>query len=119
MSSHNIQRLSEDIKREISAGIPELKDHRVAHGLVTVTRCELTGDMSYCKVYISCLGGNTQDAVECLKSASGFFKRRINSRIKMRKLPEFVFTADNSLDYYEKISGIIDTLPKKEDKFEN
>ena len=29
----------------------------------------------------------------------------------MRKMPEITFVADNSLDYYEKISNIITNLP--------
>lgn len=121
MANHNIQRLSEDVKREIAAALPELKDSRVASGLVTITHCEITSDMSYCKVYISCLNGeeSTAKAVDCLKSAQGFFKRRINARIKMRKIPELIFMPDNSLDYYDKISKLIDELPPPNTNGEN
>ncbi|MDR1753854.1 MAG: 30S ribosome-binding factor RbfA [Eubacterium sp.] len=121
MPNHNIQRLSEDIKREISIAIPELKDSRITDGLVTITRCELTNDMSYCKIHVSCFGGKEYPdaAISCLMSSSGFFKRRINGRIKMRKIPELLFVPDNSLDYYEKISDIIDNLSKREKEDEN
>lgn len=113
MANHNIARLTEDVKREISAAIPQLKDKNIANGLVTVTDVEITNDLSYCKVYVSALGGveNTEKAVEALQKAEGFFKKRINARIKMRKLPEITFIADNSLDYYEKINNIITNLP--------
>ena len=116
MANFNISRLSEDIKREISVALRDIKDSRIANGLVSVSHCELTNDLSYCKVYISSLEGGekTADAVECLKTAQGFFKKRINQRIKMRKIPELIFLPDNSLDYYEHISEMLDKLPKRE-----
>lgn len=125
MANHNIARLTEDVKREISTAMTQLKDKRVASGLVTVTDVEITNDLSYCKVYVSALGGGekTEEAITALQKAEGFFKRRINARIKMRKMPEITFVADNSLDYYEKISNIITKLPpmrgEAEEKAEN
>lgn len=117
MANFNISRLSEDVKREISVALRDIKDSRISNGLVSVSHCELTNDLSYCKVYISSLEGGekTEDAVECLKAAAGFFKKRINQRIKMRKIPELIFLPDNSLDYYEHISEVISKLPKRED----
>lgn len=117
MANHNIQRLAEDIKREISVAMTQMKDKNITGGLVTVTGVDLTNDLSYCKVYVSALGGGekTENAVNALQKAEGFFKKRINARIKMHKLPEITFIADNSLDYYDKISGILSKLsPSKE-----
>ena len=113
MANHNIARLTEDVKREISTAMTQLKDNHIANGLVTVTDVEITNDLSYCKVYVSALGGGekTEEAVNALQKAEGFFKKRINARIKMRKMPEITFVADKSLDYYEKINNIITKLP--------
>ena len=114
MANHNLNRLTEDIKREISSALPEIKDKRISGEIVSVSHIELTSDLSYCKVYISVLGNErkTNEAVECLEKAAGFFVKRINSRIKMRKMPKLIFLPDNSQEYYEKISRIIDELPK-------
>ena len=113
MANFNIDRLSEDIKREISVAVRDIKDPRVAGKLVSITGCSLTSDMSYCKLYVSCMGSEakTDKAVAALTDASGSFKRRINQRIKMRKLPELIFLPDNSLDYYSHIEKIIESLP--------
>ncbi len=118
MANFNIERLNEDVKREISVALRDVKDSRISNGLVSVSHCELTNDMSYCKVYISSLEGGekTEAAVERLKAASGFFKKRINQRIKMRKIPELIFLPDNSLDYYDHISEVISKLPKKSEE---
>ena len=106
--SKNLQRLEEDVKREISVTMRDV----VTDGIVSVSRCELSNDLSYCKVFISTFEGGekTVQAAEELKTKAGLFKKQINARIRMRKIPELIFIPDNSLDYYDKISGIIDEL---------
>ena len=118
MANFNTARLAEDIKREISTAMRDIKDSTVAKAMVGVSRCELTSDLSFCKVYITTLNGGetTKTAAEHLKKAEGFFKRRINERVKMRKLPQLIFVADNSMDYYEHISEVISKLPKPADE---
>ncbi len=114
MANFNISRLSEDIKREISAAVSGVKDPRVSKNFVTVTHCAVTSDLSYCKVHIACLGGEdkTNEAVKGMTAASGYFKKRIASRIRIRKMPELIFLPDNSLEYSEHIEDIIAHLPK-------
>lgn len=114
MANFNIKRLNEDIKREISAAVGGVKDPRVAKNFVTVTHCEVTNDLSYCKVHIACLGGEgrTAKAVEGMTAASGYFKKRIASAIRVRKIPELIFLPDNSLEYAAHIEEIISKLPK-------
>lgn len=114
MANYNIGRLSEDIKRELSTALRDIKDSRIRDWLVSISNVDLTSDLSYCKVYVVCLEGGekTEAAVEILKKASGFFKKKINARIKMRKIPELIFVPDNSLDYYEHIDNVLKGLPK-------
>lgn len=114
MANFNIKRLNEDIRRELSAAVGGVKDPRVADGFVTITHCELTNDMSYCKVGVACMGGEdrTAKAVEGMTAASGYFKKCLAARIRMRKIPELIFQADNSLEYSEHIENIIANLPK-------
>ena len=49
MANHKIGRLSEDIKREISALFRELKDPRIS-SLLSVIRCEVSGCLSHCEM---------------------------------------------------------------------
>lgn len=114
MANFNLKRLSEDIKREISAAVSGVKDPRVSKNFVTVTHVELTSDLSYCKVHIACLGGEgrTSKAVEGMTAASGYFKKTIAARVRMRKMPELIFLPDNSLEYSAHIEEILSKLPK-------
>lgn len=121
MPNHNLGRLTEDIKREISTSMTQLTDKRISEGFVTVTHVDLTSDLSYCKVMVSVMGGEekTDEIIGVLQKAEGFFKKKINARIKMRKMPEIIFIADNSLDYYEKIDKIISKLPPVREESES
>ena len=55
MAGYRIDRVSEDIKREIIAVIRELKDPRVMDKMLTVVRVEVSSDASYANVYISAM----------------------------------------------------------------
>jgi ribosome-binding factor A len=124
MSKINMQRLEEDVRRELAAAMFDVKDPRANAATLTVTRCALTRDMSYCKVYIARFGltqGDTdvKTAVKVLEGASGFFKKRLNDRLKMHKMPQLIFIADDSAENYERITGIINSFTPAADSGEN
>lgn len=98
MANFKNNRLAEDIKREMTAILRELKDPRI-DPMLTVVRTELSGDMSWCKVYVSSFDGmeKARESVDGLKSAGGFIRRELFHRLKMRKSPELKFIADDSI----------------------
>ena len=51
MAGYRIDRISEDIKREIVAVMRELKDPRVQGKLLTVVKVEVSSDASFAKVF--------------------------------------------------------------------
>ena len=115
-------RLSEDIKREISGLIrEEIKDPRVSGGLISVVRTELSGDNSYCKVYISSIDGEeaAKTAVKGLVSASGMMKRHISNALHLKKCPELKFIADNSIEHSAEIAGILEKIEYKQENNDN
>lgn len=111
MANFKLSRTEEDIKREMTAIMRELKDPRIAP-MLTVVRTELSGDMSYCKIYVSCLDGmeKTKQSVKGLVSAQGFIKRELFHRLKMRKCPELHFIADDSIAHSAEINKKLNEL---------
>ena len=102
MASYKSGRMSEDIRRIISAKMRELKDPRIGGGeMLTVVRCEVASDGSFCKVYISSLEGfdKAKQAVKGFESASGYLKREISNVLGLRKAPDLKFVADDSAEY--------------------
>ena len=56
MASHRHDRLTEDIRRELTDIFRMLKDPRIT-GMISIVKVDLSGDQSYCKVYISAMEG--------------------------------------------------------------
>ena len=112
MPSHRMGRTTEDIRRELTAIFRELKDPRVQQGLISIVRVEVTNDLSHSTVYVSAMQGLEQanTAVAGLKSASGFIRRELGRRLKLRHVPELHFLATNSIEYSANISKILNDL---------
>ena len=89
----------------------ELKDPRIS-GMLTVVKVEVSGDLSYAKIYISAMEGLEQakSSVKGLDSAKGYIRKQLGSRLHLRKSPELKFIADNSIekgmDLFEKIKEL-------------
>ncbi len=115
---HRIERTTEDVKRELTAIFRELKDPRVANTFLSIVRVEVTNDLSYCTVQVSAIEGleRAKEAVKGLKSASGFIRRELGHRLKLRHVPELIFNATDSIEYSAKISGILSGLDIKSDE---
>lgn len=112
MAGHRIERTTEDIKRELTAVFRELKDPRVTKSFLSVVRVEVTNDLSYCTVKVSAMEGldAAKQAVKGLKSASGYIRRELGRRLRLRHVPELIFEATDSIEYSANISRILNSL---------
>ncbi|MFC1699131.1 30S ribosome-binding factor RbfA [Candidatus Omnitrophota bacterium] len=116
MSSARLERVAEQIKKEISVILQEeLNDPRI--GFVTLTKVELTPDLRQAKVYFSHLGSEKElkDTQVGLKRSAGFIRRLIGQRIRIRYTPEIIFKLDQNIEHGIQISEILDKI-KEQDK---
>ena len=118
MNSHKLGRTTEDIKRELTAVFRELKDPRVNACFLSIVRVEVTNDLSYCTVYISALEGidAAKNAAKGLRSAAGYIRRELGLRLRLRHVPELIFTPTDSIEYSAEISRILHRLDIKEEQ---
>lgn len=108
-------RISEEIKRELSDIIRNgIKDPRLPD-FVSITSVRVTKDLRYAKVFVSVLGDESkkQDAMAALKHAAGFIRHEIGQRINIRFTPEFTFTLDDSIEKGMYLSKLIDQTVKQ------
>ena len=111
MASNKIGRINDDIQRVLAAKLRDVKDPRVQQGMISVTRVETTGDLRYCKVWLSVLGlENEKEFRKGLKSASGWLRRELGAVLDLRYTPELVFEVDHSIEYGAHISEMINSL---------
>lgn len=103
------------LKKEISSIIhDEIKDPRL--GFVTITRVELTPDLRFAKAFFSVLGKPEDYAKtkQALDSSSGFIRRLVSQRIRLRFAPEISFREDHSSEYSAKIEKILNEIKERE-----
>ena len=101
MPSYRAARTSEDVMRELTAILREMKDPRIAEAMLSIVKIDLSSDLSSCQVFVSSMKdlAAAQEAVKVLKNGAGFLRRELGSRLKLRHTPELRFTADNSIEH--------------------
>ena len=111
--SVKIERLNDQIQEVISEILqkevknPDLK-------FVTITGCEVTNDLSFCKVYFTVFNKDSKETLKELNGASSFIRGEISKRIEIRHTPELKFIYDESIEYGRKIDAIIDKINKEQ-----
>ncbi len=111
-TGNRMTRINEEILKEVSQLIRgELKDPRIST-ITSVVKVDTTNDLKYCKIHISVLGDETQkkNVMEGLKSAEGFIRKQIASRINLRNTPEIIFVPDESIEYVIKMNKLINEV---------
>ena len=104
-------RLSRQLQQEIATIIQqELKDPRL--GFVTITKVELSNDLSHAKVRYSCLGNDADRAhsQEALDHAIGFIRGLVKKRLRLKIIPELVFRYDETITQALDLSAKLDQL---------
>ncbi len=106
------RRISEEIKKIIgNILLFEIKDPRISR-LASVTYVEVTNDLRYAYVYISCFdpNHNVDLTIDGLNSAKGFVRKEIGKALQLRYTPEPIFKVDNSIEHGMHINDIIGSL---------
>ncbi len=121
MAGNRIGRINEEIQRELSVLIRQLKDPRVnTVGMVSVTRVDTSADLRYAKVYVSVLDKSREkDALKGLKSASGFLRREIGGALRLRYTPELQFFGDDSMLHGAQVLEILRRVEQSDAEREN
>lgn len=121
MAGYRIDRINEDIKRELCDIFRELKDPRIAGKMISIVHIEVSGDLSFAKISISTVEGYdaSKEAVKGLVSAQGFIRRELSGRLSLRKVPELKFIPSDSIAYGARISKELKELLPDEEKEEN
>ena len=103
-----IDKINEEVRRELANIIRELKDKRIPM-MTSVVEVNVTNDLRYAKAYISVMGDEEtqKKAMEGLKSAAGFVRREIGKRIDLRYTPELIFELDHSIEHGAHIEELL------------
>ena len=111
--SNRMNRIDEELKREISNIINyELNNPKIT-GIISVTKVVVTPDLRFARVYLSILNAKSKKAtLAALKQSAGYIRTEIAKKINLRMTPELIFEFDESIEYGAKIDSIIRDLTK-------
>jgi len=108
-----VERVAALIRREVSELLVSgIRDDRVHHGMVSVTRVEVAGDLQHCRVFVSVFGSEADRslAMAGLKAAAPWVKGELARRLHMRRTPEVRFQLDQGLQRGTEVLGLLQRL---------
>ena len=97
-----LKELGDIFQKELKPKVPSL--------MITVTRVNVTSDLSYARVYLSVFGvDEKKKVVEEVGQNAKAIRCLLGNRIRhqMRVVPELRFIEDDSLDYIENIDNLL------------
>jgi ribosome-binding factor A len=113
-SSGRPKRVGEQVKKEIADLLTKgIKDPRV--GFVSVMEVRMSPDLRYANVYVSLFGEEKErkSSLIGLQQASGFIRKELGKRLRIRYTPEVRFFEDTSLDRAFHLEDVFKELEKE------
>jgi len=114
--SRRTDRLGEQFRKEISQLLlTEIKDPRI--GFVTLSRVQITEDLSQARVYASVMGSDSEreSSLIGLNQSAGYIRKLMGKILHMRKIPRLEFVLDTNLDHSFRIQEVLAELKDKGD----
>ena len=115
MNSVKIERLNNQFLAELSKIIfSEIKNPLIKK--INLTAVEITNDLSFAKVYFTCMDEDKNKILDELNEAKGFLRNKLAENINLRHTPELIFNYDNSIDYGMNIEKIINKIHEEKNR---
>jgi ribosome-binding factor A len=115
-TSRRVSRVASLIQQEVSLMVlHEIKDDRVGAGMVSVTDVDVSGDLQHAKIYVSIYGTDEARAetMAGLKSATGYVRRELGKRVRLRRTPEVIFIEDRGIERGDRILTLLNQLSQE------
>jgi len=100
MANYRMNRINEEIQRELSEILRTVKDPRVSEHFITVTHCDVSADLKFAKIYYSIFDTDDEvqkEVADGIKSAKKYIRGEISRRLNIRYTPELTFIYDDSI----------------------
>mgnify|MGYP001795502701 FL=1 len=116
-TNRRVSRVAELIRREVSQMLLNgIKDDRVGTGMVSVTDVDVSGDLQHAKIYVSIYGTDEarKETMAGLKSATGYVRSELGSRVRLRRTPEVIFLEDRSIERGNKVLSLLNQIKNQQ-----
>ncbi len=117
MSSRRRQQVWDLIRDHVSEILAsEMKDPRL--GMVSITHVEMSPDLRYATLNTSVYGSEEeqQETIQALSGASGYIRRLLAPRMRIRHIPSIRFRLDHSMEHAEQITRTLNEIQPQDDE---
>lgn len=117
MSKRRQERMAVEMKKILSQIIQDqIKDPRLDFSTISITRVDVSNDLSYARVNISVLGDKDRqdETIKVLQNAKGYVRSELAREIQLRHAPALEFRLDKSIEHGFRISSLLEELREGE-----
>ena len=109
-------RVGDQIREELAALLTR-EVHDPGIGFVTLTHVKVSPDLQQARVYYTTIGDDKarRESARALERATPFLRRKIGSRVRVRRVPEITFTFDQAIEKSDRIEQILRELNTERD----
>lgn len=109
------KRISSNIQKALGEIILE-ESHDSILKNITITACEVTNDLSFCKVFFTSLNDADTKSLEreLNDDTAKYLRGKLASKIEIRNTPKLIFKYDNSIAYGNNIEKILARIKEEE-----
>ena len=115
MAKYRLGRINDEMQKELSVVLREVKDPRVSSAFISITAVETTPDLKFAKVFYSALNGDKKEIAKGLKSSAGYIRRQLAQNMNLRMTPELTFVEDHSIAHGAHISKLLEGIEFSEE----
>ena len=105
-------RVGDQIREELSEMLTRGDIHDPGIGFITLTRVTMSPDLQLARIYYTSLGDEKarKETSKALDRATAYMRRQVGGRLRLRRVPEFEFRFDPSVEHQDRIEQIIRDL---------
>ncbi len=109
METTRQNKISRLIQKDLGEIFQRNEQRMFPGAMITVTKVNITRDLSIARVYLSIFGKNPEKVIKMIEASSKEIRRLLGLRIKnqVKAIPELRFFIDDSLDYIENIERLL------------
>ena len=111
-------RVGDQIRQELSGLLSRGAVHDPGIGFITLTRVKVSPDLQQARVYYTSLGDDAArvQTAKALERATGFFRRHLGDRLRLRRVPELHFQFDESVGHQDRVEQILRELHEEDER---
>jgi ribosome-binding factor A len=111
-------RVGDQIRQQLSELLSRGAVHDPGIGFITLTRVKVSPDLQIARVYYTTLGDDDarRQTAKALERATGFFRRHLGDRLRLRRVPELQFQFDESVGHQDRVEQILRELHDEDER---